>query len=77
MGSIRANVEESLARQQEWGTDNGPYFIGPGGVKEDMREWDDKKWAEFEMANGTASEEEMMMMMSSMDMDLTRLKNYK
>lgn len=75
MGSIRANVEASLARQQEWGTDNGPYFIGPNGEMDDMREWDDMKWAEFEMANGTASEEDMMM--SSMDMDLTRLQNYK
>lgn len=76
MGSIRANIEESLARQQEWGTDNGPYFIGPGGAMEDMRGWDDKKWAEFEIANGTASEEDMALL-SSMDMDLTRLKNYK
>lgn len=76
MGSIRANVGASLARQQAWGTDNGPYFVGPDGEMEDMREWDDMKWAEFEMAaNGTASEEDMMM--SSMDMDLTRLKNYK
>ena len=39
-----------------------------------MREWDDEKWAEFEMANGTATEEDMM---SLMDMSLTRLNNYK
>lgn len=73
MGSIRERTEESLARQQEWGTDNGPYFIGPNGM-EDMREWDDEEWAGFEMANGTATEEDMM---SLMDMSLTRLNNYK
>ena len=73
MGSIRERTEESLARQQEWGTDNGPYLIGPNGT-EDMREWDDEKWAGFEMVNGTATEEDMM---SLMDMSLTRLKNYK
>lgn len=73
MSSIRERTEESLARQQEWGTDNGPYFIGLNGT-EDMREWDDEKWAEFEMANGTATEEDMM---SLMDMSLTRLNNYK
>ena len=76
MGSIRANIAESLARQEEWGTDNGPYFIGPGGVKEDMRMWDDMKWAEFEMANRTASEEDMALS-GSVHMDLTRLQNYK
>jgi hypothetical protein len=39
---------------------------------EDMRLWDDERWAEFEMANEPDKD-----MMSSMDMSLTRLNNYK
>lgn len=69
--SIRDRVEDSIARQEEWGTDNGPYFVGPDGM-EDMRMWDDERWAEFEMANELDKD-----MMSSMDMSLTRLNNYK
>ena len=69
--SIRDRVEDSIARQEEWGTDNGPYLVGPDGM-EDMRMWDDERWAEFEMANEPDKD-----MMSSMDMSLTRLNNYK
>lgn len=70
--SIRDRVEDSIARQEEWGTDNGPYFVGADGGMEDMRMWDDEQWAEFEAANEPDAD-----MMSSMDMSLTRLNNYK
>lgn len=43
--SVRDRVNDSIARQQEWGTDNGPYFIGPDGKQQDMREWGDEEWA--------------------------------
>ena len=43
--SVRDRVNDSIARQQEWGTDNGPYFIGPDGEAMDMREWTDEEWA--------------------------------
>lgn len=43
--SIRDRVNDSIARQQEWGTDNGPYFVGPDGEQQDMREWGDEEWA--------------------------------
>ena len=43
--SIRDSINDSIARQQEWGTDNGPYFIGPDGKWQDMREWGDEEWA--------------------------------
>ena len=69
--SIRDRVEDSIARQQEWGTDNGPYLVGPDGM-EDMRMWDDKQWAEFEAVNEPGED-----IMSLMDMNLTRLNNYK
>lgn len=69
--SIRDRVEDSIARQQEWGTDNGPYLVGPDGM-EDMRMWDDERWDMFEAFN--EPEEDMM---SLMDMNLTRLNNYK
>ena len=68
--SIRDRVEDSIARQQEWGTDNGPYFVGTSGT-EDMRMWDDEQWNVFETFNDPEAD-----MMSFMDMDLSRLKNY-
>lgn len=68
--SIRDRVEDSIARQQEWGTDNGPYFVGTSGT-EDMRTWDDEQWDVFETLNDPEAD-----MMSLMDMDLSRLKNY-
>lgn len=43
--SVRDRVNDSIARQQEWGTDNGPYFVGPDGKQQDMREWGDEEWA--------------------------------
>lgn len=43
--SVRDRVNDSMARQQEWGTDNGIYFMGPNGEKMDMREWGDEEWA--------------------------------
>lgn len=68
--SIRDRVEDSIARQQEWGTDNGPYFVGTNEI-EDMRMWDDAQWDVFETFNDPEAD-----MMSFMDMDLSRLKNY-
>lgn len=43
--SVRGRVNASIARQQRWGTDNGPYFIGADGESMDMREWGDEEWA--------------------------------
>ena len=43
--SVRGRVNASIARQQRWGTNNGPYFIGPDGESMDMREWGDEEWA--------------------------------
>lgn len=42
--SFRDQVNDSIARQQKWGTDN-LYFVGPDGEAMDMREWTDEEWA--------------------------------
>lgn len=70
--SIRDNVEDSIARQEEWGTDNGPYLVTSSGT-EDMRTWNDEQWNAFE-AFVEPDEEQLT---SKMDMNLSRLNNYK
>lgn len=59
---MRAQVEDSMARQAEWGTDNEILYKGvlPEGTSQDMRTWTDAEWD----------------MLSSMDMEATRLDNY-
>lgn len=42
--SFRDQVNDSIARQQKWGTDN-LYFVGPDGEAMNMREWTDEEWA--------------------------------
>lgn len=56
--SIRDRVNDSIARQQEWGTDNGPYFVGPDGEQQDMREWGDEEWALY-FGEGEEEEDEL------------------
>ena len=59
---MKAQVEDSMARQAEWGTDNEILYKGtlPAGTSQDMRSWTDADWD----------------MLSSMDMEATRLDNY-
>ena len=74
--SMRDRVEDSMARQSEWGTDNPGYFIDSEGNTSDMRNWGDDQWKDFEALyepNNESTED----LMSTMDMDLSRLNNYK
>lgn len=89
--SIRDRVEDSIARQQEWGTDNGPYLVGPDGMS-DMREWGDMEWDVFEAFNdpeadalgggssggGSSShkDDEFLSYMAFMETESSRMDNY-
>lgn len=70
--SVRDNVENSIARQEEWGIDNGPQLISPSGT-EDVRAQSGEQWNAFEAFNEPNEEQ----LMSNMDMNLSRLNNYK
>lgn len=70
--SIRDNVEDSIARQEEWSIDNEPQLISPRGT-EDVRTQNGEQWNAFEAFNEPNEEQ----LMSKMDMNLSRLNNYK
>lgn len=87
--SVRGRVNASIARQQRWGTDNGPYFIGPDGESMDMREWGDEEWAlyfgeEEDEAGGVSSgggsssyrDDELLAYMAFMETESSRMNNY-
>ena len=84
--SVRDRVNESMARQQEWGTDNGPYFMGPDGKQQDMREWGDEEWllnfGEEGLAEGQSigdsihKDDEFLSFMAFMESENSRLGNY-